>query len=224
VTSGSTPSFDSRGVPSWSFARGAWRLRFYGRGAPQRAEGLAPARPRAWAEQVHGNVVLEARAGACGRGDALLLDASAAVAGCIATADCVPVALVAPARAALVHAGWRGVAGGVVARALERLADAGEVAAFLGPAIGPCCYEVGDEVAEAVVAAADASVLEPGVAEGGRAHLALHRAISIQLRRAGVAVTERVGHCTRCRPEWLASHRRDAERAGRNWALLWREG
>jgi YfiH family protein len=207
-------------VPFWELAAGEWRVRFYGRGAGARAEGLEPARPRAWLRQVHGDRVVEARPGACGEGDALRL-AGSGIAACVATADCVPVALVGGESAALVHAGWRGVAAGVVERALEELG--GRATAFLGPAIGPCCYEVGDEVAAAVVAASDASArIRP---EGdGRPRLALHRAIEVQLGRAGARLAGRVAHCTRCRPEWLWSYRRDREGAGRNWSLLWREG
>jgi YfiH family protein len=216
-SSGREPGFLA-GVPVWDESSGPWRIRFLGRGAGPRAGARPPEGERAWLRQVHGDRIVAARPGECGEADGLLVDAAGVVAA-IATADCVPVALVAGERAALVHAGWRGIAAGIVERAVERLAGDGAVHAFLGPAIGPCCYEVGPEVAEALRRAADESAIVPA----SRPHAALHAAIRFQLARAGARTAGRIAHCTRCRPEWLESHRRDREAAGRNWSLLWRE-
>ena len=144
---------------------------------------------------------------------------------CVATADCVPVVLGAGDGVAAVHAGWRGVVAGVVDRAVGALAVAvGErpVAAWIGPAIGPCCYEVGEDVASRVVAASATGVARRG--RGARPHLDLVAAVEIQLRGAGVEAIERLGPCTRCAPELLYSYRRDGAAAGRNLTYAWRGG
>jgi hypothetical protein len=163
--------------------------------------------------------VLEAGAGSVGDGDALVVR-DAGIAAVVTTADCVPVVVVGERGGAVIHAGWRGIVAGVVGRALERLGER-VAAAWIGPAIGPCCYEVGPEVAEAVVAASHAGALVVG--RGERPFLDLRAAVAAQLEAGGVESTTVVDLCTRCHPELLASYRRDGERAGRNLALLWRE-
>jgi YfiH family protein len=232
-----SPSPEYRdGVPSWEFAHGDFRVRFLGAGAGGDAASrsvafrLAPgAESAAWLRQCHSAKVLDAEPGGeRGEGDALVV-ATPRLAAVVATADCVPVAVVGARAGAVVHAGWKGIVAGVVPRALERLRAAGEdeLTAWIGPAIGGCCYEVGPDVAAAVMAASgpDALVAEElPVAEGGSAlpRLDLRRAVASQLVSAGVALPTLVDVCTRCHPELLWSHRRDRERAGRNLALLWR--
>jgi YfiH family protein len=208
----------------WAGTLGGARLLCLGRGAPARGavwpEGLTPQGvDRGWLVQVHSARALEAHPGACGEGDALIVRRPA-LAAIVASADCVPVLLVGDAGAAAVHAGWRGLAAGVIPAAIERLG--GIDAAWIGPAIGPCCYEVSEEVAAAVTAASAAAVRRPGA--GTRPHLDLARAASVQLERAGAGTVTILRHCTRCRAEWLESHRRDGERAGRNLALIWFDG
>jgi hypothetical protein len=141
----------------------------------------------------------------------------------IATADCVPVALHDPEGRSLaaVHAGWRGIVAGVAARAVAAL-DAPRLIAWIGPAIGPCCYEVGEEVAEAVASASDSTVVRS--AAGPRPFLDLQRAVAIQLRDAGIAEVQTFDLCTRCHPERLWSYRRDGRAAGRNYLLAWLDG
>lgn len=210
------------GAPIWRVELGAFRVLTWGRGAPERerleARRIDPGLDAvAWLRQCHSNEIVRASPGLAGAADALLLDAPR-LAAAIATADCVPIVVVGARRAVAIHAGWRGLASGIVARALERLGEASE-AAFVGPAIGPCCYEVGEEVAAAVVAASDArSRLDRS---GGRPHLDLPRAAFTQLERAGVGRIATLERCTRCHPD-LSSHRRDAERAGRNLTIVWR--
>jgi hypothetical protein len=113
-------------------------------------------------------------------------------------ADCVPIAIVAlgprPALA-VVHAGWRGLTAGVVRAAVEALPE-GPKAAMIGPAIGPCCYEVGPEVAELF----DADLVS------GRL-LDLWTGSERALRRAGVEEVERLDLCTRCHSDRFFSHR-----------------
>jgi YfiH family protein len=213
------------GVPVWPVAAGRAAGFFAGRGAPERgASGLVQLLPPdvapAWLRQVHGARVHPARPGACGEGDALRVE-SKGVAAVIATADCVPL-LIATAQTALaVHAGWRGLVAGVVGAALAACGDLASATAWIGPAIGPCCYEVGDEVAASVAAAsAPAVVRQRGV---GRPHVDLAAAASVQLHAAGVARVVHLELCTRCQPDQLWSHRRDRDGAGRNLAAIWLE-
>ncbi len=217
-------------APERAGAAWVWRARLdgaallvVGRGAPARdapwpaallPAGVVPA----WLRQIHSATVLEARAGACGEGDALIARGGG-LAATVAVADCVPVLLAGARGVAAVHAGWRGLVAGVVPAAVARLGAV--AAAWIGPAIGPCCYEVAEEVAAAVVAASAAGVRRAG--PRGRPHLDLAAAAAAQLAAAGVGAATILRHCTRCRAEWLESHRRDAERAGRNLAAIWRE-
>jgi YfiH family protein len=116
------------------------------------------------------------------------------------TADCVPIAVArangGPAALAVLHAGWRGLAEGVVEAGVQALGD-GPTRAVIGPAVGPCCYEVGPEVS----ARFDADLTEDGI-------LDLWTAAERALRRAGVAEVDRVDRCTRCNPDLFFSHRR----------------
>jgi YfiH family protein len=125
-------------------------------------------------------------------------------------ADCLPVALSGPGGVAILHCGWRGLAAGIVAagaRAVEARAAA------IGPGIGPCCYEVGEEVLEAFTALGD------DLAEGHMLDLA---AVAARLlARSGVDQVEVAGLCTSCERELLFSHRRDGERTGRQAGIAW---
>ena len=125
------------------------------------------------------------------------------------SADCLPIALarVGDGRpgVAVLHAGWRGLLGGIVAEGVRALG--GRVHAAVGPAIGPCCYEVGAEVAEPFAAAFGPDVLR------GR-NLDLWTAAERSLRDAGVEEVERLDICTRCNPDLFFSHRRTGEPRG----------
>jgi YfiH family protein len=213
------------GVPLWRVAGGGAAGLFAGRGVPPRgAEELASILPAghrpAWLRQVHGIDVLAARPGACGEGDALLVD-SPGIAALVATADCLPVLVALPGVAIAIHAGWRGLASGVIGAALAARSDRRRAIAWIGPGIGPCCYEVGDEVATRVAAASGPAVVLRGA--GGRARLDLAAAAAAQLSSLGVERVVRLDLCTRCHPDRLWSHRRDGEAAGRNLAALWCE-
>ncbi|HEX3806267.1 MAG TPA: polyphenol oxidase family protein [Gaiellaceae bacterium] len=121
------------------------------------------------------------------------------------SADCLPIAVArtdGEHRLAVLHAGWRGLAEGVVATGVAALGE-GETAAVIGPAIGPCCYEVGDEVS--ALFDADLTI---------ERKLDLWTAAERALRRAGVGVVERVDLCTRCHPELFFSHRRSGRARG----------
>jgi YfiH family protein len=127
-------------------------------------------------------------------------------------ADCLPVALAGPRGVAIVHAGWRGLAGGILAAGAEAV---GATSAAIGPGIGPCCYEVGEEVLEAF------SGLGEGIA-GGRM-LDLAEVARRQLAAAGVERVESAGLCTSCEEKLFFSHRRDEGRTGRQGGLAWLE-
>ncbi|HEU4738720.1 MAG TPA: polyphenol oxidase family protein [Solirubrobacterales bacterium] len=127
-------------------------------------------------------------------------------------ADCLPVALYGPRGLAMVHAGWRGLAGGILAAAAGAV---GATRAAIGPGIGPCCYEVGEEVLAAFAELGD-------VAEGRM--LDLPEVARRLLAQAGVEQVESAGLCTSCEAELFFSHRRDAGRTGRQAGLAWIEG
>ncbi len=138
----------------------------------------------------------------------------------IQTADCLPVLLVDPKRrlVAAAHAGWRGTAAGVAGRAVAALVARGsrpeDLVAALGPGIGPCCYEVGDEV-RAAFSPSGAAFFRPG--PNGRPHLDLRAANARQLANAGLLpeALHHVADCTRCRADLYPSYRRDGRGAGR---------
>jgi YfiH family protein len=132
------------------------------------------------------------------------------LAALVFVADCLPVALSGPRGVAMLHCGWRGLAGGIVARGVAAV-DATDAA--IGPGIGACCYEVGDEVREAF------GRLGPGVAAGRMLDLA--EAARRLLREAGVERVEAAGLCTSCEQSRFFSHRRDTGRSGRQAGLAW---
>jgi len=120
-------------------------------------------------------------------------------------ADCVPIAIAASEgkpQLAVLHAGWRGLAEGVVEAGVHALGGAPAVA-VVGPSVGPCCYEVGPEVS----ARFDTDLTKERI-------LDLWTAAERALRRAGVREVERVDLCTRCNPELFFSHRRSGPKRG----------
>ena len=158
--------------------------------------------------QVHGSTINRAQPGVRGRpGDGLWTDEPGLPILAMA-ADCLPVALVrtngAPA-AAVVHAGWIGVAGGALEAGVRVLGRG--VAAAIGPSAGPCCYEVGREVADRYRVRFGGHVMR------GR-NLDLWAAAEASLREAGVDSVETTGLCTICNPELFFSHRRDGKPRG----------
>jgi YfiH family protein len=137
-------------------------------------------------------------------------------------ADCLPIAVAGGGAAAMLHAGWRGLEGGVIAagvRAVRELATDGpdgqeaKLAAAIGPGAGPCCYEVGDEVHAAFAAYA-------GVRHGK--NLDLKEIARCQLTAAGVSAVYDIQLCTLCAaPGLLYSHRRDGGVTGRQAGVAW---
>jgi YfiH family protein len=129
----------------------------------------------------------------------------------VQVADCLPVALASADQIAMVHCGWRGLAGGIVAGAVTEFDE--PPTAVIGPGIGRCCFEVGPEV---LAAFADVE----GAAEGRM--LDLRKVAEARLRASGVEQVEHIDLCTYCRDDLFFSHRRDGGVAGRQCGIVWR--
>jgi hypothetical protein len=162
--------------------------------------------------QVHGNDVKQWHARPDG-GDLDKVDAHVTgredIALLVLVADCLPVALAGGDRVAMVHCGWRGLAGGILAGVIELFDEA--PAAAVGPGIGRCCYEVGDEVRS-----------QFGAQHAYGRMLDLRAVADAALRAAGVERIEHVDLCTSCREDIFFSHRRDEGVTGRQGGLVWR--
>jgi polyphenol oxidase len=136
------------------------------------------------------------------------LTAQANLALLVLVADCYPVALSDGERAAMLHCGWRPLAGGIIEAAVASFART--PAAAVGPGIGGCCYEVGPEV---LAHFADVR----GAADGRM--LNLRRVIDARLEAAGVTDVGHLDCCTSCHPDLYFSHRRDDGLTGRQAGL-----
>lgn len=185
-------------------------------------------RPLVGARQVHGTTVLavEERPPRSAdprhepaEADVLVTDRPDVALG-VLVADCLPIAVIGHGAVAAAHAGWRGLAAGAVDGAVESVRDAQVVehapmVAVIGPGVGRCCYEVGDEVREAFAHHAD------DVRDGQRIDL---KAIAAEeLLAAGVSRVHDVGLCTMCTPPGMFfSHRRDGGTTGRQMGVVWR--
>ncbi|MFZ3342240.1 MAG: peptidoglycan editing factor PgeF [Terriglobales bacterium] len=166
-------------------------------------------------KQIHSGICLPASGPGCaGEGDALV-SATSGIGLSVRTADCYPI-LLADTRThviAAIHAGWRGTAAGIVREVLSRMRDLygtrpGDIVAAIGPGIGGCCYEVGEEVGRRF-----------GLDRAGRVNLA---SVNRQwLLNSGVpdSQIEVMGLCTYCDPRFY-SFRREKEKAGRMISYL----
>ena len=165
-----------------------------------------------WAKQVHGTAVTRGAHVAEADGHATPDPDAAAI---VFTADCLAVLLAAEGAVAAVHAGWRGLAGGVLEEGVEALREVGgegPVTAAIGPAACGRCYEVGDEVREAF-----------GETPLGRPAPIDLRAIARGRLEALGATVHDLGLCTMCSPRGLFySHRADAGVTGRQAGIAWR--
>jgi hypothetical protein len=174
--------------------------------------------------QIHGNrvaVVTQEDAGRVIAGTDGLVTQIPELALLLRFADCQPILLFDPVRHAmgLVHAGWRGVAQGMARRSVEAMqaafgTDPQDILAALGPAVGPCCYTVGHEVASAMgYALPDWSQVMS--LEGDRWRFDLPAANEQQLAAAGVRAIEQADLCTACNNDEFFSHRGDGGTTGR---------
>ncbi len=139
------------------------------------------------------------------------------IAPSVLVADCLPVAIAGRGAVAMVHAGWRGLAAGVVeagVRAVRELGAEGPINAAIGPGAGPCCYEVGEEVHAAF------TDRFPDARHGD--NLDLKAIARNSLARAGVSAVHDVELCTMCSdPSLFFSHRRDRGITGRQAGVAW---
>jgi polyphenol oxidase len=131
----------------------------------------------------------------------------------VLVADCYPVAMSDGHRVAMLHCGWRPLAGGIVEKAVARFER--PPAAAVGPGIGGCCYEVGPEVLEHFEDV-------PGAADGRM--LDLRKVIDDRLAAAGVTEVEHLDCCTSCHPDLYFSHRRDDGLTGRQAGIVVLDG
>jgi YfiH family protein len=200
-----------------------------------RLEDVVPS-PIARLQQVHGADVLVLPADAVARApflepdvgarppaDALITDQPGAAVA-VAVADCMPVLIADPAHrvVAAVHAGWRGLAAGVIENTVTELqrryhSAPADLVVGIGPSIGPCCFEVGPEVIEAFAARGYQAEARPSGVDRGRPHADLGKVAAAILERLGVPQdqTADAALCTRCHGEWLWSYRKDGDTAGR---------
>ena len=201
------------------------------------AVGFSEQRPTIL-RQVHGATVLRAaevfQAGSSCAADGVVATraASGSTAGealpAVRWADCVPILLAdrGGTAVAAVHAGWRGTVAGVVPAAVRRLRDRGirpaDLHAAVGPAIGGCCYEVGNEV---IAAVSRASGVEPETLVARVGRLDLRRAVGLQLEREGLGrkAIHVAPWCTHCCGDLFFSYRREGAESGRQMACIgWR--
>jgi YfiH family protein len=136
------------------------------------------------------------------------------------SADCLPIVLARAGAAdpavAVLHAGWKGLLAGIVEAGVDALGG-GTLTAAIGPGIGPCCYEVGEEVATPFRERFGDDVMR-------ESRLDLWTSAERALRAAGVEQIDRFDRCTACEPETFFSHRRDAGRTGRQGVIAYVAG
>jgi YfiH family protein len=195
------------------------------------AAGL-PAEPQ-WLRQVHGTVVADLDAEARPDEADAAVTRRAGVVCALLTADCLPVLFARRDGSAVgaAHAGWRGLAAGVLERTVRALLRPGETAdellAWMGPAISPAHFEVGEDVRAAFLATPD---VDKGAAEGafvrndrGRWQCDLYQLARLRLERLGMSQIFGGEHCTFAETARFFSHRRDAGGTGRMATLIWRD-
>jgi YfiH family protein len=189
-----------------------------------RREARLPAEPT-WLTQVHGISVADLDAdGRYGSADAAITAQVGKVCA-ILTADCLPIVFTTDSgdRVAAAHAGWRGLAAGVIGATVRALGAPSEhLLAWLGPAIGPNHFEVGEEVREAMLKADSGASEAFKLGTRGRFMADLSLLARRQLKNLGVERVFGGGECTYAHPERYFSHRRDGV-TGRQATLIWRE-
>lgn len=191
-----------------------------------RTAAALPAEP-GWLEQVHGTRVLDLDAwgaGGAGPADAAITRQMGRVCA-ILSADCLPVLLAARSGTAVgaAHAGWRGLAAGVIEATVRALAvPPASLIAWLGPAISPEHFEVGPEVRAAFLAVDPEAATAFVENARGRYQADLYRLARLRLERAGVSAVFGVQACTFADANRYFSHRREGP-TGRQATLIWRE-
>ncbi len=184
-----------------------------------------PSEPR-WLKQVHGTAVAAAdKLESPVEADASVAFESGAVCA-VLTADCLPVLFCdrQGTRVAAAHAGWRGLAAGVLEASVAAMqCDPADILAWLGPAIGPQAFEVGEEVREAFVRDLPGTVTAFVPGQPGKWLADIYELARLRLARAGVSRVFGGGYCTYTDAERFYSYRRD-KTTGRMAALIWLGG
>jgi YfiH family protein len=182
-------------------------------------------------KQVHGDnivEVLDTSVKEAGEADAMVTAGPNVFLG-VLTADCAPILMIAAKErlAAVVHAGWRGTLAGIAAKAAAHFAQNYNVApesleAALGPCIGACCYEVGDDVVEPLRARWGRVADECIRSGAAKPHVDLRRLNRAILAQSGVALERifEIGPCTKCAPEDYFSYRREGKETGRQMSVV----
>lgn len=199
-----------------------------------RAVGFAP-EETVFTKQVHSAIVERVGRADCGRGlqreaehgvDGLVTN-EPGVALTIFSADCTPVLLFDPVARAIgaAHAGWRGTAAGIAARAVEAMqrefgCRPENIRAAVGPCIGPCCFETDADVPDAMRAALGSEAGQAIRPAGAKFYVDLKRLNAIWLRRAGVTCIDVSADCTACQPQRFWSHRRVGNARGSLAAII----
>lgn len=186
-------------------------------------EALSLPAPPLWLDQVHGTAVWAGGAeGGCF--DAAFTDQPGVVLA-VLTADCLPVLLASAYghEIGIAHAGWRGLAAGVLEALLDRFTTPpDQIHAWLGPAIGPSAFEVGEEVREAFLVHAPEAAMAFVPSRPGHWHADLFLLARQRLAARGVRAIHGGGVCTFSDPERFYSYRRDGV-TGRMASLIWRD-
>ena len=188
------------------------------------ADARLPGEP-VWLQQVHGIRIADPACAPPGTVADAAMTAQRETVCVVLTADCLPVLFCDRdgTQVAVAHGGWRGLAGGILEAVVAAFGSAGIAAehllAWLGPAIGPSAYEVGNDVVRACPAS-DADAFQAGAP--GRWQLDLYALARIRLAQAGVTAVTGGGYCTFSEPEQFFSYRRDPA-CGRQATLIWLE-
>ena len=187
---------------------------------------LSLVKPAQWLKQVHGVEVVEAYSDQQIRQADACYTTEAGVACVIMTADCLPVLFTnrSGSKVAAAHAGWRGLAEGVLEQTLSQFDDPSEVMVWMGPAIGPDAFEVGQEVYDRFVddLAQSRDAFKPSPSHNERWVADIYQLARLRLNRAGVRQIFGGGLCTYTDSERFFSYRRQAQ-TGRMASLIWME-
>ena len=187
---------------------------------------LSLVKPAQWLKQVHGVEVVEAHADQQIRQADACYTTESGVACVIMTADCLPVLFTdtAGSKVAAAHAGWRGLVDGVLEQTLAQFDDPSEVGVWMGPAIGPNAFEVGQEVYDRFVddLAESRDAFKPSPSHQDRWMADIYQLARLRLNRAGVRQISGGGFCTYTDSDRFFSYRRQAQ-TGRMASLIWIE-
>jgi YfiH family protein len=182
-------------------------------------------------KQVHGDHIIQVKdrnIKEAGEADGMVTEEKRAYLG-VLTADCVPILLIVPERriAAVVHAGWRGTVAGIAAKMMQRLGEhygvaPEQVEAALGPSIGACCYQIGEDVTKPLVEKWDGIAQSSLQTRNGKQFLDLRNLNRAILERARVPTEQifQIGPCTGCATDDFFSYRKEQRETGRQISFI----